>query len=64
MINIDKQINLFEESLLKNIARRLGRGSIRIQNGLFETPMSLEKKRDEHTGKLKHFSHLLYPEKF
>lgn len=64
MSNTKKSIALFEQSLLKNVAERLVRGNIRMQRGSFDTPTSWQEKQKQHAKKLKHVSHLLYPEKF
>ena len=62
MSNIQEQIKIFEDAIFKNRAKRLSRGSIRLQRGLFCTPNEWQQQQQQHSEKLKRVSHKLCPE--
>lgn len=64
MSKIQAQIAKFEDAIFKSRAKRLSRGNISLQRGLFDTPNQWQLKQQQHSEKLKRVSHCLYPEKY
>lgn len=44
--------------------RKLARGNIRLQRGMFLTKQEWQNKKDNHAAKLAYVSHQWYPEKY
>lgn len=47
-----------------NTTKKLAKGSIRLQRGLFLTQQEWQDKKDKHVAKLARVSHKWYPEKY
>ncbi len=64
MYKIQEKVVAFEDAISRSRAKRLARGNILLQRGLFYTANEWQQKQQQHAEKLRRVSHRLYPEKY